>query len=171
MGKRALILMGMGAGAVWALAAIPLARQVSWHMKMPLMDAMAWSLLPGGIVLLLMIGRLAQRRFFDDAIIDGEPYQEGSAAEIDQRVLRNSVEQLVLNMALWPFIGLTLGAGPVLLLGASFGVTRLLFWLGYHISPPLRAFGFAAGFYPTITLLALALIIAVEDWRFASLTG
>ncbi len=79
-------------------------------------------------------------------------------------MLRNSVEQLVLNFALWPFIGMTLGAGVILLLGASFGVTRLLSWFGYHVSPPMRAFGFAAGFYPPISLLVLAVIIAIEDF-------
>ncbi|SFR55327.1 MAPEG family protein [Litoreibacter janthinus] len=167
MGKRALILLGMGAGAIWALAAIPLARMASWQVNMPLTEALPFALLPGGVMLLLMIGRLAQRRFFDDRIIDGDAYPVGSAAEIDQRVLRNSVEQLMLCLLLWPFIGTVLGAGPILLLGASFGATRLLFWLGYHLSPPLRGFGFAAGFYPTITFLVFALIIAIEDGRFA----
>ena len=169
MSKRALILMGMGAGAIWALAAVPLARMMAGLVQMPLPEALALSFLPVGLVLFLMIGRLAQRRFFDDQIIDGDAYQAGSAAEIDQRVLHNSVEQLVLKLALWPFIGMTLEAGPILLLGASFAVTRLLFWVGYHVSPPLRAFGFAAGFYPTITLLVLALVIGYQDGRFAFL--
>ena len=169
MSKRALILFGMGGGALWALAVVPLARFAAHQVQMSLPEALALSFLPAGIVLLLMIGRLAQTRFFDDRIIDGDAYEAGSVAEIDQRVLRNSVEQLVLNLALWPFIGLTLGAGSVLLLGASFGVARLLFWLGYHVSPPMRAFGFAAGFYPTITLLVLALIIGYHDGRFAFL--
>ncbi|RLJ60384.1 hypothetical protein BCF46_0583 [Litoreibacter meonggei] len=166
MGKRALILMGMGAGAVWALAVIPLARAASRQVQMPLADALALGLLPAGIVLLLMIGRLAQRRFFDDQTIDGDPYQAGSVAEIDQRVLHNSIEQTVLSIALWPFIGMALGAGPVLLLGLSFAATRLLFWVGYHVSPSLRAFGFAAGFYPTITLLVFALVLGYQEGRF-----
>ena len=170
MGKRALILAGMGAGAVWALAAVPLSRMLASLVQMPLLEALALAFLPSGIVLLLMIGRLAQRRFFDDRIIDGDPYQPGSTAEIDQRVLRNSVEQLVLSLALWPFIGMALGAGAILLLGISFGVTRLMFWLGYHVSPPMRAFGFAAGFYPTITLLVFALVVAFRDGQFAALS-
>jgi len=170
MNKRALILAGMGAGAIWAVAMVALARAAALRVQMPLLDALALSFLPAGIVLLLMIGRLAQRRFFDDEIIDGAPFPAKSAADIDQRVLINTTEQIVLNLALWPFVGHVLGAGAVLLLGASFGVTRLLFWLGYHRSPPLRGLGFAAGFYPTITLLVVALIVGFDDASMAMLS-
>ena len=84
--------------------------------------------------------------------------------------LNDLPEQIVLSLALWPYVGLVLGAGTVLLLGASFFVTRLLFWVGYHRSPPLRGLGFAAGFYPTITLLVVALIVGFDDGRFALLS-
>ncbi|EPX79857.1 MAPEG family protein [Litoreibacter arenae] len=167
MTKRALILAGMGAGTLWALVTVPLARAVTHAVKMPLLDALSLAFLPCGVVLLAMIGRLAQRRFFDDAIIDGEAFRAESPADIDQRVLRNTVEQGMLAVLLWPLIGSVLGGGAVLFLGASFAVTRVMFWLGYHISPPLRAFGFAAGFYPTITLLIAALVIGVDQGRFA----
>ncbi len=50
------------------------------------------------------------------------------------------------------------GPGVVTCLGIGFAVARLAFWIGYHISPPLRAFGFAATFYPTIIALVWALI-------------
>ena len=49
--------------------------------------------------------------------------------------------------------------GTVLALAMSFFIARLLFWVGYHISPPLRGLGFAATFYPTV-LAALASIVA-----------
>jgi len=35
-------------------------------------------------------------------------------------------------------------------LGLGFAVMRVLFWLGYLVSPPLRALGFAGSFYPTV---------------------
>ena len=65
-----------------------------------------------------------------------------------------------MGLCLWPFIGMVLGHETLVLLGVSFGVTRILFWVGYHISPPLRAFGFAAGFYPTVLSALLALLVA-----------
>jgi len=108
----------------------------------------------------LMVGRLAQRRFFDDEIIDGEPFAPGSGAEIDQRVLTNTVEQLILALVIWPFVALTLGGFTVLFLGFGFAVARLAYWVGYHVSPPMRGFGFAATFYPTI----IAGIWSVVAW-------
>ncbi|MDU8943065.1 MAPEG family protein [Ovoidimarina sediminis] len=103
-----------------------------------------------------MVGRIAGRRFFDDTIIDGQPLS--GPAEIDQRVLQNTTEQLVLAAVLWPAAGVVLGMGTVLALAISFFIARLLFWVGYHISPPLRGLGFAATFYPTV-LAALVTIL------------
>jgi hypothetical protein len=126
-----------------------------------LVPSLAFAFLAPGLVLLLLIGRLAQRRFFDDTVIDGGPFAPGSGGEIDARVLQNTVEQLVLALALWPPIAyLSLGDGPgvVTCLGVGFALARVAFWIGYHVSPPLRAFGFAATFYPTIIALIWALI-------------
>ena len=111
-----------------------------------------------GLVLALMIGRLAQRRFFDDTIIDGGPLK--GVAEIDQRVLQNTVEQLVLAAAIWPAAAVILGAqgpGAIAVLGLGFAVARLAFWAGYHRAPAMRAFGFAATFYPTVLVALWAL--------------
>ena len=115
-----------------------------------------------GVVLMLMIGRIAQRRFFDAGLIDGAAPAPGSAADIDNRVLKNTVEQSVLALCLWPAISVMLftdGPGVVLALSVGFAVARLAFWWGYHKSPPLRAFGFAATFYPTVLALLWALVL------------
>jgi len=64
--------------------------------------------------------------------------------------LTNTVEQLALALCIWPLAGFLLGAGTVLVLGLGFAIARVFFWVGYHLSPPLRGFGFAASFYPTI---------------------
>lgn len=151
MRKRRIIAGAMVAGLIWSVALLWLGAQV--QRADPVADsffaALAVSLLPGGIVMLLMIGRLAQRRFFDDTIIDGDAFVPGSGADIDQRVLTNTAEQLVLAACIWPFVGVTLGSQIIIVMGMSFAAMRLAFWVGYHLSPPLRGFGFAASFYPT----------------------
>ncbi|WP_246594366.1 MAPEG family protein [Mameliella sediminis] len=157
MPKRFAILIGMGLGAIWAVMVVWLGPV--WK-DVPLGMALAVAGVCAGLPLLLMIGRLAQRRFFDDALIDGGPLSE--AAGIDDRVLRNTVEQCVLAACIWPLAGLVLGSGTVLTLGAGFLLARLAFWLGYHLSPPLRAFGFAASFYPTVLVACLVLREAVR---------
>ncbi|MBF9032078.1 MAPEG family protein [Rhodobacterales bacterium HKCCE3408] len=156
MSKRGTILLGMGAGAVWAVLVPVIGRAIPLPIGF-VQPALLGAAFPPGLVLLAVIGRLAQRRFFDDGLIDGAAPASGSAAEIDQRVLTNTVEQVVLALAIWPFAGLTLGPGVVLVLGLGFAVARVLFWIGYHLSPPLRAFGFAATFYPTVVVAAVTL--------------
>jgi hypothetical protein len=103
-----------------------------------------------GIVMAMIIGVLAARRFFNADLIDGVDAVSGSGADIDQRVLRNTTEQMVLALLIWPFIGFSLGGVSILALGIGMAVARLLFWVGYHVSPPLRSLGFAASFYPTL---------------------
>ncbi|MBI1416354.1 MAG: MAPEG family protein [Limimaricola sp.] len=162
MRRRGLIGLGMAAGVLWGLGLVWVG--VS-YVPIPiflLAPTLAFSFLGPGIVLTLMIGRLAARRFFDDAAIDGAPFEPGSSGEIDQRVLQNTLEQLALALALWPPTAyLMLGSGPgvVSCLGIGFVIARVAFWAGYHRWPPLRAFGFAATFYPTIIALVWALVI------------
>lgn len=163
-GQRKAILVGMAAGAVWGLV---LVRIGVTQVNLPIftqVPMLVFAFLGPGLVLLALIGRLAQRRFFDDSIIDGKPFVPNSSADIDARVLQNTMEQMVLALALWPTITyLMLGDGPgvVACLGIGFVIARLAFWIGYHVSPPLRAFGFAATFYPTIIALIWALIARV----------
>ena len=159
MTKRAKILVGMALGGLWAIAVVAVPSLVASTVFVPLNVALIAGFLPGGLFLLLVIGRLAQRRFFDDDTIDGEPFSQGSSADIDQRVLTNTIEQIVLALVLWPFVGLVLGGVVVLSLGIGFGIARAAFWIGYHQSPPLRAFGFAASFYPTIAASAWSVLV------------
>lgn len=159
MNKRAVIVLGMGAGALWALALVG-GPQLARLPYLPPALSLPGALFAPGLVMVLMVGRLAQRRFFDDDIIDGEPFVPGSGGDIDQRVLTNTVEQLLLALAIWPFVALTLGGFSVLFLGFGFAIARLIFWIGYHRAPALRGFGFAATFYPTL----LAAIWSVITW-------
>lgn len=163
MAKRQSIAIGMALGALWSVGLLAAA---VWFVQIPvfaLMPTIMTALLAPGLVMLLMVGRLAQRRFFDDTIIDGQALT--GAAEIDQRVLRNTGEQMILALAIWPAAAVMLaglGPGVIMTLGLGFAVARLAFWVGYHISPPLRAFGFAATFYPTVLVALWAL------WRVMS---
>ena len=165
MSKRKSILIGMAAGLIWSVALLWVAARFVAIPIFALMPTIMTAFLAPGLVMLLMVARLAQRRFFDDDIIDGEPFTTGSGAEIDQRVLTNTVEQLVLGLCIWPAAAVILaddGPGVILMLGLNFAFARLLFWGGYRRSAPLRAFGFAASFYPTV-LVALWTI-----WAFVS---
>ncbi|MCA8880182.1 MAG: MAPEG family protein [Rhodobacteraceae bacterium] len=152
-GKQRLIAAEMAAGFLWALLLLWLGwRATGADGSDPLAGA-ALALAFPALVAVAMVGRLAQRRFFDARLIDGGGFAPGSPAEIDQRVLTNSVEQLVLAACIWPALALRLGAqgaGVVLALGVGLALTRILFWVGYHRAPALRGFGFAAGFYPTV---------------------
>jgi hypothetical protein len=159
MSKRVKIVIGMALAMLWSVTLVWWPQTMSPPF-MPLNTVMIMALLPGGLIMLLLLGRLAQRRFFDDETIDGATFAPGSGGEIDQRVLTNTTEQLLLAIVLWPFVALTLGGLVALFLGVGFGIARLAFWLGYHISAPLRAFGFGATFYPTV----LATVWAVLKW-------
>lgn len=155
--KRAAILIGMGAGALWALAVV-WAPQRAGLPFLPPQLALPGALVAPGLVLIALIGRLAQRRFFDDSLIDGAGFAPGSAAWVDQRVLSNTAEQLLLALVTWPFVALTLGGAVVVTMGIAFALARLAFWAGYHAAPPLRAFGFAASFYPTVLAVLWSLL-------------
>jgi hypothetical protein len=163
MRRRPAILAGMAAGLLWSVAVLWTGIAVVNLPVFSLLPTLAFAFLVPGLVLMVMIARLAARRFFDDAAIDGGSFPPGSGGEIDIRVMRNTVEQLVLALTLWPPVAyLLLGDGPgvAAALGLGFAVARLAFWAGYHLSPPLRAFGFAATFYPTV----LAVVWAGGVW-------
>ncbi len=165
MSERARIMIGMAAGALWALVLLWAAGRYVALPVFTLMPTIMTAFLLPGLFMLVVIGRLAQRRFFDDDIIDGGAFAPGTGAEIDQRVLGNTVEQLVLALCIWPATAVLLagqGPGVIAALGVGFVIARLAFWIGYHLSPPLRAFGFAATFYPTVF---------VAIWALARLVG
>jgi hypothetical protein len=124
-----------------------------------LMPTIMTAYLAPGLVTALMVGRIAQRRFFDDALREGQPLI--GPARIDGCVLQNTIEQLVLALAIWPAAAVMLGAdgpGVILVLGLGFSVARIAFWIGYRRAPALRAFGFAATFYPTVLVAIWAIV-------------
>lgn len=153
MTKRGIIGLGMVAGLMWSVGVLWVAATVVTLPIFTLLPTIMTAFLAPGVVMLLMVARLAQRRFFDDALIDGDEFAADSGADIDRRVLTNTTEQLVLALCIWPAAAVLLseqGPGVIVTLGVNFALARVLFWIGYHKAPPLRAFGFAASFYPTI---------------------
>lgn len=153
----------MAAGLAWGIVLLWGAARFAQVPVFALLPTIMTAFLAPGLVMAAMVGRLAQRRFADDAIIDGQAL--GGAAEIDARVLCNTGEQVILALCIWPAAAVILGdvgPGVILGLGIGFAIARLAFWGGYHLSPPLRAFGFAATFYPTVLVGLWAL------WRLAT---
>ena len=63
----------MAGGALWAVALVWLPQRADLPF-IPAPVALPLAFLAPGLVLAAMIGRLAQRRFFDDEIIDGAPF-------------------------------------------------------------------------------------------------
>lgn len=168
MRGRLTVLAGMAPGAVLALATLacgaawgPVPEATGTGAPGP-GDRLAWAalaLIGPAAALAAVIGRIAQRRFFDPALIGGGAEPAGSGAEIDQRVLRNTVEQALLAALAWPALAVSLPAdqlGAVAALGLAFPVSRALFWVGYHRAPLLRAPGFAWGFYGSVMALLWA---------------
>ena len=143
------MLAGGIAGTLWALLVVWLPGQGAQPF-IPVNLALIYAFAPVGLFTTILIGWIALRRFNSAELTNGDMPLPGSAADIDQRVLRNTTEQAVLALLLWPFIAMSLGALTLIAMGFSFGLTRVAYWVGYRRAPPLRMFGFAAGFYPTV---------------------
>ncbi|WP_425052274.1 MAPEG family protein [Psychromarinibacter sp. S121] len=156
------ILIGMALGVVWSIALIWIGIAKVNIPPFSRILVEPFYLIGPGIALMFVVAAIAMRRFLTPGMIDGGAPAPGSAGDIDLRVLRNTVEQSVLAACLWPAIAylfLDDGLGVVMSLTVGFVVARLAFWIGYHVSPPLRAFGFAATMYPTVLALVWALIL------------
>ena len=85
----------------------------------------------------------------------GRMPKPNSAVDINNRFILNTVEQFILY-----FIGnagIALYCPPeeartLIILTALFLMGRVLFWVGYHYNPYVRAFGFGITFYPTVAV-------------------
>jgi hypothetical protein len=85
----------------------------------------------------------------------GRTAKPNSALDINTRFILNTFEQFILY-----FIGnagLAIYCPPqeartLIILTTLFLLGRILFWVGYHFNPYLRAFGFGITFYPTVVV-------------------
>ena len=108
----------------------------------------------------------AQR--LDPSMWVGRTAKPNSALDINTRFILNTFEQFIAyfignaGMALYCPAE---EARSLIILTALFVLGRLLFWVGYHYNPYLRAFGFGITFYPTVAVflwLILRMVFGIE---------
>jgi uncharacterized MAPEG superfamily protein len=107
-----------------------------------------FAILPGVIGICIVA---AQR--MDPKMWVGRMAKPNSSLDINTRFILNTFEQFAAYFV--ANAGLSLycpaeEARSLILLTALFLLGRLLFWIGYHRNPYLRAFGFGVTFYPTV---------------------
>jgi hypothetical protein len=116
-----------------------------------------FALLPGVIGICIVA---AQR--LDPAMWVGRVAKPNSALDINTRFILNTFEQFlayfVANMGLAIYCPLE-EARSLPLLTMLFVMGRILFWIGYHKNPYLRAFSFGITFYPTVMAFVWLILI------------
>ncbi len=83
----------------------------------------------------------------------GRKLKAYSPVDINTRFIKNTVEQFVLFLVgisgMAAFVTSS-DAATIPILTGMFITGRVLFWVGYHKNPLVRAFGFGLTFYPTV---------------------
>ena len=104
----------------------------------------------------------AQR--LDPSMFVGRTPKPNSAVDINNRFILNTVEQFILyfigNAGLALYCPLE-EARTLIILTMLFGMGRVLFWVGYHYNPYVRAFGFGITFYPTVAVYLWLILYVV----------
>ena len=158
--SRAVMTIAGSLGALWALGAVWIG---ATQINLPIFSStpvLLVGFLGPGIFLALLISIVATRRRLLRDLENGGAHEPGSAADIDARVLQNTLEQTVLALCLWPAIGFLAaddGPGIITALAVSFPMSRLVFWAGCRLSHPLRLVGSSATFCATMFALVWAL--------------
>ena len=122
-----------------------------------------FALLPGVIGICIVA---AQR--LDPSMWVGRMAKPNSSLDINTRFILNTFEQFTAYFV--ANAGLAMYCPPeearsLPLLTALFVMGRILFWIGYHKNPYLRAFGFGITFYPTVAAFAWLVLIMVFGIR------
>ena len=122
-----------------------------------------FALLPGVIGICIVA---AQR--LDPSMWVGRIAKPNSSLDINTRFILNTFEQFIAyfiaNAGLAIYCPLE-EARSLPLLTALFVMGRILFWIGYHKNPYLRAFGFGITFYPTVMAFLWLILIMVFGVR------
>ena len=160
MRPRTQIWLGAALGVVWALVLV-FGMQAAGlrYLAAPVALPGAW--LGPALSVALLLGVLGLRRAVGRQGAD-LMMAPGSRGDTDLRVLNDTAAQAVLALLLWPLVAMVQGGALALALGGSFLAARLVFWIGAHVSPFLRALGSAATAFPTI----LAALWAGFVWFF-----
>jgi hypothetical protein len=153
-------LVGALAGWWWLARAWPAVEGTS-SMAVRLGLAAA-ALCPAAAVLLAMVLASSAARFAA-AAFDPLAGQDGKFLAVNQRVIGNTVEQLLVfapALLAWAAGGGAAAMPGVLAAAGLFAAARVAFWIGYHLHPFARAPGMAA----TLGLNGLALVMAARAW-------
>jgi hypothetical protein len=122
-----------------------------------------FALLPGVIGICIVA---AQR--LNPSMFVGQTPKPNSAVDINNRFILNTFEQFTAYFV--ANAGLAMYCPPeearsLPLLTMLFVMGRVLFWIGYHRNPYLRAFGFGITFYPTVLAFVWLMLIMVFGIR------
>lgn len=126
-------------GFVWAIAVVVLPGQVPWDF-IPFNLALSYAFAPGGLVVFFILLRVALRSADVDRVVD---------QDVDRAVLIDTGAIMLVALLMWPLVITFLDSVTVIAMGLSAGVALLVYWIGAHWAAPLRAFGWAASFWPT----------------------
>ena len=109
------------------------------------------------------IARVATGRFFSPADIAGSGFAApGPAITLKSALLQNTLEQVVLAFGVHLGLATVLRGFELVLIPVAvvlFCIGRLAFLAGYARGAGARSFGFATTFYPSVFLLALAILL------------
>lgn len=113
--------------------------------------AIHWLAVPG-VLLMLCVLITANGRLVNQDAFSGTRTPASRFIEISIRCTQNTLEQCALAAICWPGLAVTLPHGRLGLIpvcAGLFALGRILFWIGYQISPNARALGFVLTFMPT----------------------
>jgi uncharacterized MAPEG superfamily protein len=108
----------------------------------------------------------AQR--LDPSMWVGRMAKPNSALDINTRFILNSFEQFILffiGMAALALYCPLKEARTLIILTILFVLGRILFWVGYHYNPYVRAFGFGLTFYPMVAVYLWLMLYMVLGIR------
>lgn len=115
--------------------------------------------------LAVSIGALARHRFFTPEDIDGGGLTNATGiARTLQAVIQNTLEQSVLALLAhlaWAATVPNRWMAVVPVATALFVLGRVQFWRGYANGAPSRAIGFGLTFYPSVLMIAVAIVMSV----------
>lgn len=121
-----------------------------------------WAILPGVIGIIVVA---AQR--LDPEMWVGQRVKPNSALDINSRFILNTFEQFTAYFIAHAAMSLYAHqdeARALPILTTLFVLGRILFWVGYHKNPYLRAFGFGITFYPTVGAYAWLVVIMLTGY-------